>query len=230
MRVAFAATIWRRLHRQGAQRLPRAANPRPRAPTAQHLGTVGKRERAQYSRLDRATGQPALPDKGRRVQRAASHSRRTPATEGRRGPRLLRPVKRAATAKSRAVAGPDSWEGVDQGLFEELRRLRREKAAAQDMPPYIVFGDAALRDMARRRPSTLDGFRQVKGVGEKKLADYGQAFVSRMVDYCRANQTAMDVQPSPPTAPAQPRRPRPPRPALPPPRPTPSSSFVRVSA
>jgi ATP-dependent DNA helicase RecQ len=111
-------------------------------------------------------------------------------------PRLLRPVKRPATASRPSVA--DSWEGVDRGLFDELRRLRQEKAAAEDVPPYIVFGDAALRDMARRRPSTLEGFRQVKGVGDKKLADYGQAFLSRIADYCRANQTTMDVQSAPP--------------------------------
>jgi ATP-dependent DNA helicase RecQ len=73
--------------------------------------------------------------------------------------------------------------------------LRHEKAAAQNVPAYIVFGDAALRDMARRRPSTLEGFRQVRGVGEKKLADYGQAFVDRIAAYCRANEVPMDVEP-----------------------------------
>jgi len=104
-------------------------------------------------------------------------------------PRLLRPAK---TAKARAT--PDSWEGVDRGLFDELRRLRQETAAVQDVPTYIVFSDASLRDMARRRPSTLDGFRHVKGVGEKKLADYGQAFVDRIVAYCRGNEVSMDVE------------------------------------
>ena len=56
--------------------------------------------------------------------------------------------------------------------------------------------------MARRRPSTLEGFRQVKGVGDKKLADYGQAFVDRIADYCEARQTAMDVRPASPAPPA----------------------------
>jgi ATP-dependent DNA helicase RecQ len=62
--------------------------------------------------------------------------------------------------------------------------------------------------MARRRPSTLQGFRQVNGVGDKKLTDYGEAFVERIVAYCRANDVPMDVQPdvvlpadSPPTRP-----------------------------
>jgi ATP-dependent DNA helicase RecQ len=111
-------------------------------------------------------------------------------------PRLLRPAKRSKAGKpARARAEEDSWEGVDRGLFAELRRLRHEKAAAQNVPAYIVFGDAALRDMARRRPSTLPGFRQVKGVGDKKLADYGHEFVEHIAAYCRANSLPMDMPP-----------------------------------
>jgi len=107
-------------------------------------------------------------------------------------PRLLRPAKGAAPK-----AAADSWEGVDRGLFDELKRLRHETAAAQNVPAYIVFGDATLRDMARRRPSTSAGFRRVKGVGEKKLADHGQTFVERITAYCHANQVPMDVEPEP---------------------------------
>jgi len=108
-------------------------------------------------------------------------------------PRLLRPARPAKAAKP--APSEDSWEGVDRGLFDELRRLRHERAAAQHVPAYIVFGDASLRDMARRRPSSLAGFRQVNGVGDKKLADYGQEFVERIVAYCQANQLPLDVPP-----------------------------------
>ena len=110
-------------------------------------------------------------------------------------PRLLRPAKSAKAGKAAAAAEVDSWEGVDRGLFDELRRLRQEHAAMQNVPAYIVFSDATLRDVARRRPSSLDGFRQIKGVGDKKLADYGQAFVARLVAYCQANQVPLDVSP-----------------------------------
>jgi ATP-dependent DNA helicase RecQ len=108
-------------------------------------------------------------------------------------PRLLRPARPAKAAKP--AAPEDSWEGVDRGLFDELRRLRHERAAAQHVPAYVVFGDASLREMARRRPSTPAGFRQINGVGDKKLADYGQAFVERIVAYCQANQLPLDVPP-----------------------------------
>lgn len=123
--------------------------------------------------------------------------------KGEATPRLLRPAKPAKAAKPGAAA--DSWEGVDRGLFDELKRLRHETAAVQNVPAYIVFGDAALRDMARRRPSTQEGFRRVRGVGEKKLADHGQAFVKRIVAYCRANEVPMDVEPVAEASPQSPR-------------------------
>ncbi|MFH1038540.1 MAG: DNA helicase RecQ, partial [PVC group bacterium] len=69
---------------------------------------------------------------------------------GEETPRLLRPPeKKARAAVSRVIE--DSWDGVDRGLFDVLRELRRKLADGKNVPAYIVFGDAALRDMARRR-------------------------------------------------------------------------------
>ena len=90
-------------------------------------------------------------------------------------PRLLKPVK-SRPRISRAAK--DSWEGVDKGLFEVLRTLRRDIAHRKGVPAYIVFGDAALRDMARRRPSTPREFLEVNGVGEKKCKEFGPAFLA----------------------------------------------------
>jgi ATP-dependent DNA helicase RecQ len=110
-------------------------------------------------------------------------------------PRLLTP--RATKSKSRSAVADDSWEGVDRGLFELLRTLRRETAEQLGVPTYIVFGDASLRDMARRRPSSLEEFLAVKGVGEKKRTDYGEAFLVCIVDFCSEHELATDVVPSP---------------------------------
>ncbi len=97
-------------------------------------------------------------------------------------PRLLKPPeKKVRAAVSRAVM--DSWEGVDRSLFEALRELRREIAAKKHLPAYIVFGDAALRDMARKRPSTKAEFLQVAGVGDKKCRQYGEDFLKLIGDY-----------------------------------------------
>ncbi len=117
--------------------------------------------------------------------------------KGQAAPQLLKPApKRAAQrgGKGGATESPaDSWEGVDRGLFDALRALRTGLAAEQGVPPYVVFGDAALRDMARRRPSTPAAFLAVRGVGEHKRDQYGAAFVETIVAYCTANAVAMDA-------------------------------------
>ncbi|MHC4755129.1 MAG: DNA helicase RecQ [Planctomycetota bacterium] len=103
--------------------------------------------------------------------------------KGEETPRLLKPAIRKAKVKlSKAVT--DSWEGVDKGLFEALRILRSEIAGKKKIPAYVVFGDATLRDMARKRPDSLDTFLYVKGVGEKKCKKYGETFIAAISDYC----------------------------------------------
>ena len=114
--------------------------------------------------------------------------------KGERTPRLLKPRKQAK--RKTAAVETDAWEGVDRGLFDVLRTLRRKEAEKRGVAAYIVFGDAALREMARRRPSTLEAFQTIKGVGEKKLEDYGELFVDCLVNYCRQNRLPMDMRPA----------------------------------
>jgi len=120
--------------------------------------------------------------------------------KGQGSPQLLQPAERRTSKRTgRGGDSPgDSWEGVDRGLFDALRALRTELAAQQGVPPYVVFGDAALRDMARRRPSTPEAFLDVRGVGEHKRQQYGEAFVSAIVEYCTANDVPLDVEASDP--------------------------------
>ncbi len=61
------------------------------------------------------------------------------------------------------------------------------------MPAYIVFSDAALRDMARKRPSTPEAFIRVTGVGEKKLEQYGEVILDAIISYCRDNDLPTDI-------------------------------------
>jgi ATP-dependent DNA helicase RecQ len=65
----------------------------------------------------------------------------------------------------------------DQALFDKLKNLRKELAANEKVPAYIVFSDASLRDMCRKKPSTLTLFSAVNGVGTVKLEKYGEVFV-----------------------------------------------------
>jgi ATP-dependent DNA helicase RecQ len=106
-------------------------------------------------------------------------------------PRLLKPAERV-----RRPAAEDSWEGVDRGLFDTLRELRREIAKEKSVPAYIVFGDAALRDMARRRPSSVEGFLDVSGVGQRKAQQYGERFVATIREHVRSHDLELDVDPT----------------------------------
>ena len=65
----------------------------------------------------------------------------------------------------------------DQGLFEALRRVRTEEAQRLKLPPYMVFGDKALREMAVHFPQTQDEFLNINGVGNKKLTQFGEKFM-----------------------------------------------------
>jgi ATP-dependent DNA helicase RecQ len=79
--------------------------------------------------------------------------------------------------KTRKATSPDIPTDHDPVLLEALKKLRRELAAARDVPAYVVFSDRTLIEMAARKPSTLEDMREIHGVGERKLNDYGEAFL-----------------------------------------------------
>ena len=64
-------------------------------------------------------------------------------------------------------------EAADAPLFEALRAWRRERAAEQHVPPYVIFHDATLSAIARQRPASLDALAKISGVGQSKLKRYG---------------------------------------------------------
>jgi ATP-dependent DNA helicase RecQ len=74
---------------------------------------------------------------------------------------------------------------IDNALLDKLRKLRREIAAKDSVPAYIVFSDASLRDMCRKKPLSLVQFSDVNGVGQVKLEKYGEAFTALIADHLR---------------------------------------------
>jgi ATP-dependent DNA helicase RecQ len=86
------------------------------------------------------------------------------------------PRKEAPRAQSRAEA--ESWQGVDRALFERLRAVRLEIARSRGVPPYVIFHDATLREMARLRPASLAELLAVRGVGARKADDLGETFLT----------------------------------------------------
>ena len=71
----------------------------------------------------------------------------------------------------------------DEALFEKLRSLRKRLADERGVPPYIVFSDVALRQMARLYPVSEGEFVRISGVGERKLAEFGKAFMGEVARY-----------------------------------------------
>ena len=65
-----------------------------------------------------------------------------------------------------------------QSLFEALRAWRAAEAKAQRIPPYVIFHDTVLRDIAAVRPTGIEELGQIKGVGASKLQRYGAAVLS----------------------------------------------------
>ncbi len=107
---------------------------------------------------------------------------------GEREVQLREPRAPRATKSKRTQREVESWEGVDEALFEKLRELRREVAEERNVPAYVVFGDRTLRDLARLKPTTPVEMRLAHGVGEKKLATFGEAFLEAIKAHARAGR------------------------------------------
>jgi len=75
----------------------------------------------------------------------------------------------------------------DEALFECLRAVRRKLADERDVPAYVIFSDVSLREMARAYPTTASEFRRVPGVGEQKLKDFAEPFLSEIKSYLATN-------------------------------------------
>jgi ATP-dependent DNA helicase RecQ len=117
-----------------------------------------------------------------------------------RGDRAAAPLSTSRREKPAAAIPPPSASRAgaelgpldvpDVAVFEALRTLRRTIAEERGVPPYLVFSDASLRDMARLRPTTLDAFRVIKGVGDWKLETFGERFVTAVRQACLASSSA----------------------------------------
>ncbi|MFC1617840.1 DNA helicase RecQ [Patescibacteria group bacterium] len=89
-----------------------------------------------------------------------------------------------------AIQGSKTAEllDYDQKLFEKLRALRKKIADAKNVPPFVIFGDATLQQMAFYLPPDLENFARLSGVGQAKQAEFGEAFLKAICDYCEANK------------------------------------------
>jgi ATP-dependent DNA helicase RecQ len=106
-------------------------------------------------------------------------------TAGREALRSRTPItltKQIEIAAGGQRARPGAIE-CDELLFEQLRGLRRRLADERDVPAYVIFSDVSLRQMARNYPTTESEFRRIPGVGEQKLKDFAEPFLSEIKNY-----------------------------------------------
>jgi len=105
-----------------------------------------------------------------------------------RGQRAVKLLEAKKTRPARTRLEETSWQNVDEELFEKLRELRREIAGGRGVAAFVILHDTGLRELARWQPTTLDALRSIRGIGERKIADFGARFVERIVSYQRERQ------------------------------------------
>jgi ATP-dependent DNA helicase RecQ len=92
--------------------------------------------------------------------------------------RQRKPEKGKAPRRSRVEA--ESWEGVDRDLFDRLRALRLQLARDRGVPPYVIFHDTTLRELARLKPASVEALRHVYGMGARKVEDLGEVILAEI--------------------------------------------------
>jgi ATP-dependent DNA helicase RecQ len=90
---------------------------------------------------------------------------------------VARAARSASPARQDRAEASAALDEDDRALFDALRALRKQLADEHGVPPYVIFHDATLREMAEQRPGSLHEFGRVKGIGEAKLSRYGERFL-----------------------------------------------------
>ncbi|MES1023701.1 DNA helicase RecQ [Gloeocapsa sp. BRSZ] len=99
--------------------------------------------------------------------------------------RRQRSVLIAVSATPTRISDEDTPAAAEvELLFQRLRKLRKQMADEQGVPPYVIFADSTLRLMATQQPKSLAAFSQLSGVGSHKLARYGAQFLAEIQAYC----------------------------------------------
>jgi ATP-dependent DNA helicase RecQ len=92
--------------------------------------------------------------------------------------RIMLPIPDTGVTRLRPAAKSGDLPAGDEQLFIRLKQLRKSLADKGKVPPYVIFNDRSLREMARLKPCEESGFLALSGVGEHKLAQYGPAFIA----------------------------------------------------
>ncbi|MBR6568840.1 MAG: RecQ family ATP-dependent DNA helicase [Clostridia bacterium] len=108
------------------------------------------------------------------------------------GDPIRQPVR--SSRRGRVYSDAEHFSVRERALFDNLKMLRQLIASEKSIPAYTVFSDAALADMVRRQPATMEQFLDVSGVGLAKQEQYGKVFLSVIRDGCEPNDAMLDFQ------------------------------------
>jgi ATP-dependent DNA helicase RecQ len=97
--------------------------------------------------------------------------------------RLRQPIVGKKSEERRPRLVQDGGGPYDHQLFEHLRKWRRAEADERGVPPYVIFSDRTLRELARVQPSTLGELREIYGIGDRKLEEFGRALIERITEF-----------------------------------------------
>lgn len=112
--------------------------------------------------------------------------------------RKQREVHIALPRQSTTAEGRSGRSLEAEQLLDRLRRLRKEIADEQSVPPYVVFADSSLRLMAQMRPVTMEQFANISGVGSYKLSQYGTRFTQTIRQVCEELGIEVNADDQPP--------------------------------
>lgn len=101
-----------------------------------------------------------------------------PVLRGEQSVTLVMPPRKERRGRGERIANP-----VGDPLFDALRACRRELALQAGIPPYVIFHDSTLREMAERKPATMHELAQISGMGTRKLEAYGQTFLETIAGH-----------------------------------------------
>ncbi|MBV8358807.1 MAG: RecQ family ATP-dependent DNA helicase, partial [Deltaproteobacteria bacterium] len=107
-----------------------------------------------------------------------------------RGQRPVKLVEAQKTTPARTRLEESSWQDVDEELFQKLRELRRQIAAERGVAAFVILHDSTLRELARIQPTTVEMLRSVRGLGDRKIADFGARFLEHIAAHKDELQSA----------------------------------------
>jgi ATP-dependent DNA helicase RecQ len=114
-------------------------------------------------------------------------------------------LTRSVTAPEQATKHRAGEIDCDEALFDKLRQLRKRLADERSVPPYIIFSDVSLRQIARNYPQDEKSFSRISGVGEKKLREFGELFMAEVTAHLQTNARQIFAEESFEPAPPPPR-------------------------